>query len=170
VVNEADEALGTMDVQTAHDGDGKRHRAFMVLIRNLQGQVLLCRRSAQKRLWPGYWENSCSSHPGPGESHREAAERRLKEELGFTVALETIGRFEYQARDGAAGAEHEVCAVLTGLYDGDVTPNSAEADECVWRDLDQLLATSDLDHWAPWLRPGLEMLAFEISGQRQDKG
>lgn len=170
VVNEADEALGSMDVQAAHDGVGVRHRAFMVLVRDPRGQVLICRRSAHKRLWPGYWENSCSSHPMPGESHRQAAERRLREELGFTVTLEPIGVFEYHALDGAVGAEHEVCAVLTGLYDGEVTPNSAEVEECVWMDLGQLLAAEDHDHWAPWLRPGLEMLAVELSGDRRAKG
>lgn len=170
VVSETDEALGSMDVQAAHDGQGVRHRAFMVLVRNPRGQVLLCRRSAHKRLWPRYWENSCSSHPMPGESHREAAERRLQEELGFTTNLEPIGVFEYHAQDGAAGAEHEVCAVLTGLYEGDVTPNSAEVEECVWTDLTQLLAANAPDYWAPWLRPGLEVLALALSGTRETEG
>ncbi|HOS92956.1 MAG TPA: isopentenyl-diphosphate Delta-isomerase [Armatimonadota bacterium] len=170
LVNAAGEDLGSMDVQAAHDGEGVRHRAFMVLIRNARGQVLLCRRSAHKRLWPRYWENSCSSHPMPGESHREAAERRLQEELGFTTALEPIGVFEYHALDGAAGAEHEVCAVLTGLHEGDVTPDSAEVEQCVWKDLSQLLTADDTDHWAPWLRPGLEMLALKLSVNRQARG
>lgn len=170
VVNEAGEALGSMDVRTAHDGEGVRHLAFMVLIRNAQGQVLLCRRSLCKRLWPGYWENSCSSHPMPGESHREAAERRLQEELGFTTVLDSIGVFEYHALDGGAGAEHEVCAVLTGLHDGDMRPNSAEVQECVWTDLGRLLAAKEPTNWAPWLRPGLEILASALDGDRRTQG
>lgn len=170
LVNEAGEAVGSMDVQAAHDGEGVRHLAFMVLIRNPRGQVLLCRRSVHKRLWPGYWENSCSSHPMPGESQRLAAERRLQEELGFTTALQSVGVFEYHALDGAAGAEHEVCMVLTGLHEGDVRPNSAEVEECVWTDLGQLLATSTTDHWAPWLRPGLELLALELCENGQARG
>ena len=61
VVSETDGALGTFDTQTAHDGLGIRHRASMILIHNSRGEVLLCRRSHQKRLWANYWENSCSS-------------------------------------------------------------------------------------------------------------
>ena len=66
LVDENDEAQGVLDKAACHDGDGLLHRAFSVFIFNEHGEVLLQRRAEGKRLWPGYWSNSCCSHPRAG--------------------------------------------------------------------------------------------------------
>ena len=48
---------------------------------------MLQQRSAEKPLWPGYWSNTCCSHPRRGESYGVATQRRLHEELGIETPL-----------------------------------------------------------------------------------
>jgi len=82
-------------------------------------------------LWPGYWSNTCCSHPRRGEVMAEAVMRRLKQELGFACPLEYLYKFKYQAQFGAVGAEHELCSVYFGRYDGPVDVNVTEI--AAWR-------------------------------------
>jgi isopentenyl-diphosphate delta-isomerase len=82
-------------------------------------------------LWPGYWSNTCCSHPRRGEAMATAVTRRLEQELGFTCPLEYLYKFKYHAQFGAAGAEHELCSVYFGRYDGPVDVNVNEI--AAWR-------------------------------------
>ena len=98
LVNSDDENLGTRPKRECHLNQGALHRAFSVFIFNSAGEVLLQQRTAQKFLWPLYWSNACCSHPRAGEDSEEAAHRRLKQELGISVSLTYLYKFEYQAR------------------------------------------------------------------------
>ena len=86
LVNEHDEAIGTMEKMEAHR-KGLLHRAFSVFIKNDAGEILLQQRALDKYHSPGLWTNACCSHPFPGESVEAAAHRRLAEELGFDCEL-----------------------------------------------------------------------------------
>jgi isopentenyl-diphosphate delta-isomerase len=85
-----------MDKMEAHQ-KGVLHRAFSVFIFNNRGEMLLQQRALNKYHSGGLWTNACCSHPGPGETTRSAATRRLQEEMGFSVALEEIFSFTYKA-------------------------------------------------------------------------
>ena len=87
LVDQQDREIGTLDKAACHDGQGMLHRAFSLFIFNSQGELLLQKRSSQKRLWGGYWSNSCCSHPRQGEEYEIAIRRRLKEELGIQTEL-----------------------------------------------------------------------------------
>src|ERR1700743_194478 len=96
LVDESDKEIGVMEKIEAHE-KALLHRAFSVFIFNTAGQMLLQRRALAKYHSGGLWTNACCSHPGPGEDTRAAAERRLFEELGFTVALTKSFDFIYRA-------------------------------------------------------------------------
>src|SRR5690606_14929915 len=100
LVDADDREIGFLDKASAHDGEGVLHRAFSLFIFNPQGELLLQQRAADKRLWPGFWANSCCSHPRRGESMQDAIRRRLDEELGLDCALHFLFKFQYQARYG----------------------------------------------------------------------
>ena len=154
LVNSNDEILGYGDKEECHNGEGVLHRAFSVFIFNSFGELLLQQRSKQKRLWGLYWSNSCCSHPSPGEGYDQAALRRLEEELGFKTPLTMHYKFEYQASFGEAGSENEMCAVLTGTYDGAVSHNPDEIEAIRWisrQDLDQEIAENP-DAFTPWFK------------------
>ena len=117
LVDEHDRDIGFMDKASAHLGKGTLHRAFSLFIFNARGELLLQQRAAGKRLWPGYWSNTCCSHPRRGETLDKAIHRRLDEELGLKSPLQFLFKFQYQAQFDAEGAEHELCWVYAGRSD-----------------------------------------------------
>ncbi len=126
LVDSADNVLGYRPKSECHEGDGLLHRAFSIFLFNDDGEVLLQQRSDMKQLWPGYWSNSCCSHPRRGENVTDAAERRLHEELAIRTPLTFLYRFEYRAAFGAAGTEHELCSVYAARSDDPVAVNVNE--------------------------------------------
>jgi len=114
LVDAQDRELGFLDKAAAHRGRGILHRAFSLFVFDENGRLLLQQRAPGKRLWPGYWSNTCCSHPRRGESIESAIHRRLREELGLEAALEFLYKFEYQAQYDDTGAEHELCWVYAG--------------------------------------------------------
>jgi isopentenyl-diphosphate delta-isomerase len=79
------------------------------------------------------WSNACSGHPWPGEDTREAAERRLWEEFGFTVALQKLDAFQYLVEDTNSGLiEHEYLHVLHSRFNGEPRPNPDEVGASYW--------------------------------------
>jgi isopentenyl-diphosphate delta-isomerase len=114
LVDSADREIGCVSKADAHRKDGTLHRAFSVFVFNPAGELLVQRRAAEKRLWPGYWSNSCCSHPHRGETMEDAIRRRLDEELGLSAKLEFLFKFRYRSQYDAGGAEHELCSVYWG--------------------------------------------------------
>ncbi len=154
LVDEDGREIGHLDKAACHDGAGLLHRAFSIFIFNARGELLLQRRSAEKRLWPGFWANSCCSHPRRGERLGEAAARRLAEELGLASELVELYTFRYRAAFGELGSEHELCTVLVGRSDGPVRPNRREIADWRWlapEVLDAELAQRP-DDFTPWLQ------------------
>jgi isopentenyl-diphosphate delta-isomerase len=131
LVDDHDREIGFKGKADCHLGQGVLHRAFSIFVFNRSNELLLQQRSKSKMLWPGYWSNTCCSHPRRGEAMADAVMRRLKQELGFTCPLEYLYKFKYQAQYGAVGAEHELCSVYFGRYDGAVDVNVTEI--AAWR-------------------------------------
>jgi isopentenyl-diphosphate Delta-isomerase len=114
LVDRDDREIGHLAKADAHRGNGVLHRAFSLFVFNPQGELLVQQRASGKRLWPGYWSNTCCSHPRPGERMGSAIARRLREELGMTAELGYLFKFEYQTQYDAHSAEHELCWVYAG--------------------------------------------------------
>jgi isopentenyl-diphosphate delta-isomerase len=155
LVNSQDEEIGFDDKLSCHDGQGKLHRAFSVLLFNEKRELLIQRRAPGKRLWGGYWSNSCCSHPRVGETMDEAAKRRVLEELGLSVSdLTFLYKFEYHAQFGDVGAEHELCTVFIGRADLDPVVNENEISQ--WRYIGASALEAELEanpeHYTPWFK------------------
>lgn len=114
LVDGDDREIGSLSKADAHLGCGVLHRAFSLFVFNPRGELLVQQRAPVKRLWPGYWSNTCCSHPRRGEKMQSAIVRRLREELGMTAELGFLFKFEYQTQYDAHGAEHELCWVYAG--------------------------------------------------------
>lgn len=156
LVNAEDEPVGSESKQAAHRGEGLLHRAFSVYLFDDNKRLLLQRRSSAKPLWPGYWSNSCCSHPRAGETTIAAAKRRLNDELGLPedTAVRFLFKFQYHARFADLGSEHEVCSVYIGSVQTPGTINPEEVAEYRFVEpdvLDSALAREP-HHYTPWLR------------------
>ena len=154
LVDPSDNVIGFEEKLNAHKGNGKLHRAFSIFLFNDLGEVLLQRRSELKPLWPGYWSNTCCSHPRRGETLEEATRRRLREELDLSAKLTFLFKFEYQAQFENVGSEHELCSVFVGHVDGRPMPsyNPSEIQECQWLDCEEVDSwlNSELIGTTPW--------------------
>ncbi len=168
LVDSEDNETGQLAKLASHLGDGILHRAFSIFIFNDQGDVLLQKRAPEKFLWPMYWSNACCSHPRAGESMAEAVCRRLEQELGISTDLEYLYKFEYKARFGDLGTEHELCSVWIGKAEADaVHINPTEIAE--WRffsreALDAALKESP-EQFTPWMKMEWERLNTEFSAR-----
>ena len=152
LVDTDDNEIGSSGKLPAHR-DGKLHRAFSILITNREGELLLQRRAGGKYHFASLWSNTCCGHPRPGESTCTAAERRLQEEFGFTVALKKLFAFQYRAEDANSELiENEYLHVLHGYFDGEPSPNPDEIGAYRWMRPGNIQRTliSRPDWFTPW--------------------
>lgn len=165
LVDTDDRETGYLGKTECHDGDGILHRAFSLFLFDERGELLLQRRSAEKRLWPMYWSNTCCSHPRRGESMQVATSRRLEEELNAKAALEFVYKFEYQASFGDEGSENELCWVFLGRLDGVVRANEAEIAKLRFVSPGELEREIDTmpEQFTPWFKMEWQRLNDEFS-------
>jgi isopentenyl-diphosphate delta-isomerase len=137
LVNEKDEEVGVMEKMEAHQ-KAILHRAFSVFIFNSKGEMLLQQRSVQKYHSGGLWTNACCSHPRPGEETKDAAQRRLKEEMGFNAPLKKIFEFTYKAAFDNGLTEFEFDHVFAGEYEGIINANPEEVSNYCYKNIDDI--------------------------------
>ena len=137
LVSEKDEILGVMDKMQAHE-NGILHRAFSVFLFNDKGEMLLQKRAADKYHSPNQWTNAVCSHPRMGETYMEAAQRRLKEELGIETPITYRFNFLYKADVGQNLWDHELDHVFTGNFEGEFKLNEDEVSEVRYISIDEL--------------------------------
>ncbi|XP_031346170.1 isopentenyl-diphosphate Delta-isomerase 1-like isoform X1 [Photinus pyralis] len=146
LVDDNDKVIGTATKKECHavkeDGYLPLHRAFSVFLFNKKGDLLMQKRADTKITFPGYYSNSCCSHPlasVAGEDDvndalgiKKAAIRRLNYELGIPRDHLPLDRFEYLTRvkykiqgDGKWG-EYEIDYILFFQDDVKLNPNPNE--------------------------------------------
>lgn len=97
----------------------------------------------------------------------EAVQRRCEQELGFRTPLKYLYKFEYHARFGDIGSEHELCSVYVGNFDGEPDVNNTEISEIRWispADLDAALEQTP-DQLTPWFKIEWQRLRGEYGDQ-----
>lgn len=137
LVDALDNEMGSMEKMEVHL-KGLLHRAFSVFLFNNQGEMLLQKRAADKYHSPGLWTNTCCSHPRPGELVKDAANRRLVEEMGIVANIEHAFHFIYNARLDQGLVEHELDHVYIGTYDGIINPNEQEVSDYLYINMELL--------------------------------
>lgn len=154
VVDIHDRETGSLAKAAAHQGSGTLHRAFSLFVFNPAGELLVQQRANGKRLWPGYWSNSCCSHPRRGETMDCAIHRRLWEELALRAELEFLFKFRYYAQYGRVGAEYELCWVYAGRSAEQPQPNPDEI--AAWRHVTPYALQNEIadapETFTPWFK------------------
>ena len=153
LVNMNDEEIGTASKTEAHE-KALLHRAFSVFLFN-GDTLLLQRRAFHKYHCGGLWTNTCCSHPRPGETVKNAAVRRLREELEIDFpedALREVCAFVYRASFTNGLTEYEFDHVLVGEYDGAFCGNPEEVADVCWVKLDELTQSMQKhpEQYTPW--------------------
>lgn len=90
VLNEKGEYTGKVESREICHKEGLWHKAVALFIINSKGQVLLQKRSSQKKLWPNMWDISGGGHVLAGEFGFQAIIREMNEELGIKLEKKDI--------------------------------------------------------------------------------
>ncbi|NJN41416.1 MAG: isopentenyl-diphosphate Delta-isomerase [Flammeovirgaceae bacterium] len=153
LVDESDNELSTMPKLEAHE-KGLLHRAFSILIFNSKGEILLQQRAETKYHSAGLWTNTCCSHPLPGETNKQAARRKLKQEMGIEVPLNFLYSFIYKTELENNLIEHEFDHVYIGKFNGNPVLNPEEAQDWRWESFNSVIADTKLnpDKYSYWFR------------------
>lgn len=85
VLDEKGNYTGKVETREKCHKEGLWHKAVAVYIINSKNQILLQRRSANKRLWPNMLDVTAGGHVLAGEFGFEAIIREAKEELGIEL-------------------------------------------------------------------------------------
>jgi isopentenyl-diphosphate delta-isomerase len=153
LVDIEDNVLGTMEKMDAHVL-GKLHRAFSVFIFNKAGELLLQQRALNKYHSGGKWTNTCCSHPRLGEETLDAANRRLREEMGMKCQLLYAFNFTYKAELLDGIEEHEYDHVYFGVSDELPVPDPEEVS--AYKYLSMNLLSKDIEQnpedYTEWLK------------------
>jgi isopentenyl-diphosphate delta-isomerase len=153
LVNEQDNIIGTLEKLEVHQ-KALLHRAVSVFIVNSKGEWIIQRRALNKYHSNGLWTNTCCSHPYPDETCHEAANRRLKEEMGLQCELKEVFSFIYREQLDNNLTEHEYDHVFIGFSDDIPVPDKQEV--IGWRVLSfrdlEMEINCNPDHFTVWFR------------------
>ena len=152
LVDHQDNEVGMMEKMEAHL-TGVLHRAFSVFIFNTKGELLMQQRELHKYHSGGKWSNTCCSHPRLGEDTSDAANRRLKEEMGMECHLQYAFNFTYQTIIQDNIIEYEFDHVYFGVSDQLPTIAAGEVAAFKYMPMDELAneLKEHPDHYTKWL-------------------
>mgnify|MGYP004521848197 CR=1 FL=1 len=85
VLNEFGEFTGEIATREECHRRGLWHRAVYAFIIDSNKNILLQKRSNNKKLWPNKWDVTVGGHVSSGEFGRQALIRETKEELGINI-------------------------------------------------------------------------------------
>jgi isopentenyl-diphosphate delta-isomerase len=94
-VDADDRSIGRIPRERAL-AEGANFRTAHIFVFDHAERLLLQRLSATRRRNPGRWGSSVASYVRSGEAYEEAAQRRLREELGLRTALRFVGKMPMQ--------------------------------------------------------------------------
>jgi isopentenyl-diphosphate delta-isomerase len=143
VVNELDEVIGN-SLRKHIDVHGGSFRTVSCLVRNSKGEVLLHRRSKEKRTGADKWTFSSYGCVQAGEEYIAAAVREIGEELGISITTEQLLPTFYGPLQ--AGKGKEFLTMFTVCWDGPIVPDKTEISEVDWfmpEDVAQFISDND---------------------------
>lgn len=163
LVDETGRTVGAAEKWSSHHAHTPLHLGFSCYVFDGEGSLLVTRRAAGKKVWPGVWSNTVCGHPAPAEPLIAAAERRLAYELGMTATdFEVVlPRHLYRAPPFRGVVEHELCPVLVARATGAPRPNPVEVQDHRWMGWDDFVREAGADTedvWSWWCRNQLREL------------
>lgn len=117
VLNEYGEFTGQTATREECHKKGLWHRAVYAFIIDTKGNVLLQKRSNEKKLWPNMWDVTVGGHVDSGEFGEEALIRETKEELGIEIDSDDIkylvGSNSINKKDNIINKHYNECYLIT---------------------------------------------------------
>ena len=178
VLNELVEFTGEIATRDECHKKGLWHRAVYAFIIDDKGNILLQKRSKNKKLWPNMWDVTVGGHVDAGEFGRQALIREVKEELGIEIKDDDvkylIGSTSINEQGDIINKHYNECYLITKNIDiSDIKIQKEEISEVRYFSKDELLKRISnnyeglTDKTGPW--NFLEKILERGQLQNQDK-
>lgn len=139
LVDEQDNVIGSKDRTTLTEND--RWRIITIWIFNDKGELLIAKRSMDKRTDPGKWGPSVAGTLEYGDSYLETAKRELKEELGVDTPLRELKLMMHDSDVGQRANMNYVGTI--NLPISEFTMQQEEVDGLAWIPMEILLEETE---------------------------
>lgn len=144
VLNELGEFTGEIATREECHKKGLWHRAVYAFSIDDKGNILLQKRSENKKLWPNLWDVTVGGHVDAGEFGRQALIREVKEELGIIINDDDIKYLVSSTSINEQGdiinKHYNECYLITKNIDiSDVKIQEEEVSEVRYFSKDELL-------------------------------
>lgn len=161
ILNENGEFTGKIATREECHEKGLWHRAIYGFIFNSNGDVLLQKRSKNKKLWPNLWDVTAGGHVLSGEFGSQALIREVKEELNIEINKNDIeylvGSTSEVMRNGMKDNHFNECYIITKDVDiNDIKLQEEEVSDIKWFTKQEILKKIDnnfyeiTDKTGPW--------------------
>lgn len=111
------------------------HRGTCIFIFNFRGEILITKRTKTKDLYPRLLEVGQGGTVSYGEEYDENAKKEVEEEVGIkNPKLEYL--FDFHWKDDKTNS---FARVYRCVYDGKITPQKEEVDDCFFMPVDELM-------------------------------
>lgn len=121
VLNDLGEFTGEIATREECHKNGLWHRAVYAFIIDEEGNILLQKRSDNKKLWPNMWDVTVGGHVLSGEFGRQALIRETKEELGIDINDDDIkylvGSTSINEKGDIVNKHYNECYLITKKID-----------------------------------------------------
>jgi isopentenyldiphosphate isomerase len=111
--------------------NGLWHRTARVFIYNSAGEILIQLRGKDKELYPDRWDVGAAGHVAAGENYLDTAVREAQEELGLSIAKESLDLLTVEKFEQIWGKLNEKVFAGTYLakYNGSINDLKIQAEE-----------------------------------------
>ena len=152
--------LGRVAERHAKKAPGEYRMVVHVCVFNSLGQLLIQRRSPEKRVWPELWDVSVGGGVDAGETSRQGAEREVLEELGYDLDLTGL---RPAVTVNFEGGFDDFFVVTRDLDLGDLRLQKEEVSDVRWATLEETLAMLENGQFIPY-PPSFLRFLFEARG------
>lgn len=136
-------------------GQGEYCRTVCVCVFNGKGELLLQKRSADKKLWGGLWDVTAAGGVLAGESGQQAAQRELFEELGIEASFEGVRpRLTTYFRDGFS----DVFFLEADLDPSQLRLQAEEVTQARWASQEDILQMIENREFIPYMKSYINIL------------
>lgn len=144
VLNELGEFTGRIATREECHKNGLWHRAVYAFIIDENKNILLQKRSANKKLWPNMWDVTVGGHVDSGEFGRQALIRETKEELGIDISDNDIkylvGSTSINEQGDIINKHYNECYLITKSIDiSDIKIQEDEVSEVKYFSKEEIL-------------------------------
>lgn len=144
ILNELGEFKGEIATREECHKKGLWHRAVYAFIIDNKGNILLQKRSNNKKLWPNMWDVTVGGHVCAGEFGRQALIREVKEELGIAINDDDIkyliGSTSINEQGAIINKHYNECYLITkNINISDIKIQKEEVSEVRYFSKDELL-------------------------------